>query len=303
MFVVRNLSAQFHGSVLFGNSAFRSILLDVLAWFRGSNDDKSFKSGASCFSSLQNSIAWESLSGRSTTHSASNLSTGRSADVLRVVCRELEMPPSFIEHALQSLLGGEGAGKNGEEQVRVNPPSEKMMVSFMARAFRICTQDSKLVVMALDDLHHADELSWKVIREIFETVQNVLIIGTSYPSTACKPKVEPEFLETLNHAHKDDGRYVSMALGSLDKEEVTSMIMKTLGLQRKEVKGDLLDGVSIQSGGMPHFVNEILEHIKRQMSVDVDFEISDVSGARNPRSFHILRHPRTNIVLCSKFCR
>jgi hypothetical protein len=275
----------------------------VLAWFRGSNDDKSFKSGASCFSSLQNSIAWESLSGRSTTHSASNLSTGRSADVLRVVCRELDMSPSFIEHALQNLLGGECAVKSGEEEAKVQPPSEKMMVSFMARAFRRCTQDSKLVVMALDDLHHADELSWKVIREIFETVQNVLIIGTSCPTNACKPKVEPEFLEALNNAHKENGRYVSIGLGSLNKEEVTSMIMKTLGLQRKEVKGDLLDGVTIQSGGMPHFVNEILEHIKRQMSVDVDFEISDVSGARKPRSLHTLRHPGTNTILCLKFCR
>ena len=55
------------------------------------------------------------------------------------------------------------------------------------------------------------------------------------------------------------------------------MIMKTLGLQRKEVKDELLEGVTIQSAGMPHFVNEILEHMKRQMALDPDFEISDVS--------------------------
>jgi predicted ATPase len=68
-----------------------------------------------------------------------------------------------------------------------------------------------------------------------------------------------------------------MKLGSLNREEITSMIMKTLGLQRKEVKSDVLEGVAIQSGGMPHFVNEILEHVKRQMALDPDFEITDVS--------------------------
>ena len=257
-------------------SAFRSILLDVLTWFQGSTDDKSFKSGASCYSSLQNSIAWESLSGRSTTHSTSNLSEGKSADVLRGVCRELDMSPSFIEHALQSLLGVDGSGQSGNEVAKVKPPTAKMMVSFMARAFRRCTQDTKLVVVALDDLHHADDLSWKVIREIYETAKNVLFIGTSYPTDTCKLKVEQDFWDAMNHIYCEDNRFVSMTLGSLGKEEVASMIMKMLGLQRKEVKADLLEGVTIQSGGMPHFVNEILEHIKRQMAVDIDFEISEV---------------------------
>lgn len=255
---------------------FRSILLDVLTWYRGSADDKSLKSGASCYSSLQNSIAWESLSGRSTTHSTSNLSEGKSADILRGVCKELDMSTSFIEHALQSILGVDGSGHSEKELAKVKPPPAKTMVSFMARAFRRCTQDTKLVVVALDDLHHADDLSWKVIREIFETAHNVLFIGTSYPTDTCKLKIDQDFWDALNNVHKKENRFVSMTLGSLNKEEVASMIMKMLGFQRKEVKADLLEGVTIQSGGMPHFVNEILEHIKRQMAVDIDFEISDV---------------------------
>jgi hypothetical protein len=273
LIVTKNVSKESDSLVPFG--AFRAILLDVMGNFRASNDDKSYKSGASCYSSLQHSIAWESLSGRSTAQSTCNLTTSKSSHILRNICRELDMSPSFIEHALHDLLGVERPNKDGSPAI-VKPPSAKLMVSFMARAFKICVQEAKLVVVALDDLQYADDLSWKVIREIFDSAPNVLIIGTSYPTDTCKLQVEPKFWNALQQKHKEY-RYIKRELGCLDKEEITSMIMKTLGLQRKEVKAELLEGVTIQSGGMPHFVNEILEHMKRQMTLDPDFEISDVS--------------------------
>jgi predicted ATPase len=206
------------------------------------------------------------------------MTTTRSSDVIQNVCRELDMPPFFVDHALHELLGVERE-KSSQADTHSKRPSTKAMVSFMARAFKRCTQDAKLVVVALDDLHYADDLSWKVIREIFETTQNVLFIGTTYPASGRKLKVEEDFLRDLDQKHRDSERFVTMKLGCLDREEITQMIMKTLGLERKEVKDEVLEGVSIQSGGMPHFVNEILEHVKRQMAVDDDFEINDVSGA------------------------
>jgi hypothetical protein len=273
LIVTKNISKQSDSLVPFG--AFRAILLDVLDKFRASNDDKSYISGASCYSSLQHTIAWESLSGRSIAQSTCNFTTSKSSQVLRNICRELDMSPSFIEHALHDLLGVERPNKDGI-RTRVKPPSAKLMVSFMARAFKICTQGAKLVVVALDDLQYADDLSWKVIREIFDSAPNILIVGTSYPTKTCKLQVEAKFWDTLQQKHKES-RYIKRELGCLDKEEITSMIMKTLGLQRKEVKDELLEGVTIQSGGLPHFVNEILEHMKGRMALDPDFEISDVS--------------------------
>ena len=183
------------------------------------------------------------------------------------------MSPAFVEYALRDLLGVDGFKGTGSE---IKPQSPKQMISFMARVFKACTQHARLVVVALDDLQNADELSWKVIKEIFETTRNVLLIGATYPLDLCDLKVEPDFWKCLTETHIGD-RFVSMKLTCLNKDEITSMIMKTLGLHRKEVKADLLEGVSIQSGGMPHFVNEILEYMKRQMSLDEDFEISDVS--------------------------
>lgn len=255
---------------------FRSILQDVLRSFRSYQDDKSyFSSGATVYSTLQKSLTYVSLSGVSSGQSTAKLSEGNSADILNSLCREFDMPPSFLDHILGSLFGSEK--KKSLNHGKTKPPSSRTMVSFLTRAFKRCTQDARLVVVALDDLHDADEYSWKVIRELYETTTNILFVGTSYPEDTRDMKVESNFWKELNGAHTKSGRFVTIGLDPLTREEITVMVMKTLGLRRKEVKGDVLNGVSIQSGGLPHFVNEILEHVKRQMAEDPDFEISDLS--------------------------
>jgi tetratricopeptide (TPR) repeat protein len=68
-----------------------------------------------------------------------------------------------------------------------------------------------------------------------------------------------------------------MKLGNLNRDDVTNMIMRTLGIRRKDVPDHIVDGVTIQSGGMPHFVNEILHNVKTEMVADEDFEIGDMT--------------------------
>ena len=280
LIITKNVGKESDSLVPFG--VFRYVIQDVLKNFRASGDDKSYASGTSCYSSLQQSIGWESLSGRSNSQSTANLSTTQQTDVLRSLCRELDMPSSFIDHALRDLLG-----LKKDTKTKARPPPAKMMISFLARAFKVCTQDARLAVLALDDLHHADDMSWKVIQQIFETVPNVLIVGTTYPTDQCKLNIEKSFFEELKTKHNGK-RFISQTMKPLTTDETTSMIMKTLGLQKKEVKADLLAGVTIQSGGMPHFINEILEQVKRQMAIDEDFEISDVSIIfwYTPRGLH-----------------
>lgn len=265
-------------SLIFLFRIFRSILRDVLKSYRADHDDRSMPSMAmnQSFSSLAQSLAYESLANFSSGQSTANLSAGKSSDVIQSLCRELDMAPSFADHIMQSLLGLEKKTGSGT-QLKSKPPSPKTMVSFMTRAFKRCTQDARLVVVALDDLHEADEYSWKAIREIYETTQNVLFICTTYPEDSRNLRIEDDFWRDLTKKHQKTGRFVTMGLEPLNREEITSMIMKSLGLRKKEVKNDVLQGVAIQSGGFPHFVNEILEYCKQQMAEDPDFEISDLT--------------------------
>ena len=258
---------------------FRSVLQDVLKSHPEVNDDRSVHSsgGASMISKLQTSFrTLPSLSGLSSGQSTSNLSAGKSSDIIQSLCRELDVSPSFVDHILQSLLGLEKT-TNSAKTSKSRAPSSRVLISFMVRAFKRCTQEARLVVVALDGLDEADEFSWKAIREIYETTHNVLFIGTMLPEDSRTLKVEKDFWEDLQGKHKRDGRFVALGLEPLTRDEITLMIMKSLGLRQKEVRGDALDGISIQSGGLPHFVSEILEHVKRKMAEDPEFEISDLS--------------------------
>jgi len=220
---------------------FRDILLDVLANFAASTDDKSHASGVSGFTS-SHSISLHSLSCRSQ-GSSTALSLAKSEELLKVLCRELAAPSGFVDHVLH-YLSGKGAGKSAVGKA----PSMKAMVSFMTRAFRRCTQETKLVVVALDDVQYIDEMTWKVLRQVFEGCDNLLLICAFDLSRSRDLKVESDFWHVLNKKYRPAGHFVPMELGGLGKEEITVMTMKTLGLQREELSPDLLNEILIQSG-------------------------------------------------------
>jgi tetratricopeptide (TPR) repeat protein len=185
------------------------------------------------------------------------------------------MTPTFVDYALSELLGVEltqisNSGQNG-------PPSTKEMVTFLAKAFRLCTRDSKLVVLALDDVHYVDEFSWRVIQQLFTEENNILFVGAVDSGSIGDLKIDPDFWEDLDSRFRAEKRFATMKLGHLSREDILSMIMKSLGLRRKDVPDDVLEGVAIQSGGMPHFVNEILENVKKEMAADDDFELGDMT--------------------------
>lgn len=195
--------------------------------------------------------------------------------IFQLLCRELKMTPTFVDYALSELLGIEltqisSSGQSG-------PPSSKEMVNFLAKAFRLCTRDSKLVVLALDDIHYVDEFSWKVIEQLFADEMNILFVGAVDSASIGDLKINPDFWDELDSRCRAEKRFTIMKLGHLSREDIMSMIMKSLGLRQKDVPEDVLDGVTIQSGGMPHFVNEILENVKKEMAVDEDFELGDMT--------------------------
>jgi tetratricopeptide (TPR) repeat protein len=261
---------------------FRNILRKILISFQkaGQTDEQSLqsrKSMRSRASAFQGSLAWESLAGRSISQSTQNLSASDSVEIFHRICEALNMKPSFVDYAIHELLGVELADKSFAPISHRSIPSPEEMASFLALAFRLCTRDSNLVIVALDDLHYADEFSWMVIQHLFTKETNILIIGALNTASIEDLRVDSEFWTDLNGKYRDEDRFTIMKLGHLNRDEITHMIMKTLGIRRKEVLDDVLDGVTIQSGGMPHFVNEILEQVKRQMSTDEDFEFADMT--------------------------
>jgi class 3 adenylate cyclase len=210
------------------------------------------------------STSYESLTSYSVGSSAA-LSASKIDELFLDLCRVMDAPIAIVDH-VKRLLFGSGlhgyAQQNGKSKKRL--PSLRSTVSFMAHAFRTCMEGQTLTIFALDDIHQMDELSWRVLQELFYTASNLLIIGTSYTMASGTIRVNDFFWEDLNEQYLDEGRFIKIELGLLSKEDIVTMTMKTLGLQRKQVTPELLNEVYIQSGGMAHFANEILDGIKHR---------------------------------------
>lgn len=255
--ITKHVSKESDLLVPFG--IFRSILVNVLSYFKTSQDDKSY---ASYDSSGMDSIGWESLTGESC-HASVATGLTRSADRLSVICRELNAPAAFEELVGHHLLGVENKSKESFK-MRAKASNMKSLVTFMAKAFNRCIQEADLVLVALDDVHNMDEMSWKVVQELFETTSTILFLCTSRPLSTYRLLVDTAFWNELNGDLMTEGRFHLMTVERLDDTEVKTMIAKTLGLQEREISSTLMNDILMQSNGMPHFANEILETMKRQ---------------------------------------
>lgn len=269
--VTKHVSKESDLLVPFG--IFRSILINVLSYFKISQDDRSFVSYSS---SGLDSIGWESLSGCSFQASEATGLT-RSADRLTSICRELNAPAAFEELVGHHLLGVEYKPRDSFSN-RVKGSNMKSLVVFMAKAFKRCTQEASLVVVALDDVHNMDEMSWKVVQELFDTTSNILFLCTSRPLSTYRLLVGDEFWHELNGKYKAEDRFQIMTVERLQDSEVKTMIAKTLGLQEREISSTLLNDVLMQSNGMPHFANEILETMKRRKGNDSSRGLDEGEG-------------------------
>lgn len=271
-------------------SMFGSILLDVLDHFETCSDEgsivsqeggrsyckraKSNRSSSQMQDSINSSSDVFSFIGK---HSAV-------VDRLRAICEDMDAPPEFAEivsQHLQLVTGINTPVQDNNFRSNKKATASSSLVSFMAKAFLRCTEDSSLVLIALDDVHQTDEMSWKVIQELFETGTKLLIFCTSRPLSTYKLAVDEVFWSDLNNNYEKNGRFVKFNLEPLSREEVLSMVAMTVNVHEDEVSADVLHDVYTQSGGMPQYVNELIETAKRRHSVHV---VQKGNGTRTRRN-------------------
>lgn len=198
---------------------------------------------------------------------ASSAACSTSLDRLAFLVNELQAPPEFLE-----IVGGHILGLRGKSNVSSHTKNRSgsldAIVDFMARAFIRCTSHAGLVVLALDDIHHLDELSWKIVEKIFQWGKNILIIGASRPLKSCKLEVDPAFWSNLNNQHSMELRFTAIFLSSLSDVEIRDLIAQKLGARAQDVDKKFYADLHFRSGGMPHFATQIIENIKKKRIVD-----------------------------------
>ena len=199
------------------------------------------------------SVEWDDLSLDSVSTKDSVMSTD--ANRFRYICEELNAPPEFVEVVGRRLLG-----------IRDNTliktftggsPNLDIIVDFLADAFIRCTKHTDVALLALDDVHEMDEMSWRVVRAIFEKGLNVLVLcGSRPPSINTTLAVDPIFWDNLKDSFSKEGRFIEIDLQPLEQDEVRDLIAVSLDVDSEQLDSSFTRNLATATGGMPHFLSK-----------------------------------------------
>lgn len=202
---------------------------------------------------------WESLS--LSTFSTINTSHTVSVERLKVLCDELDAPKGFLYLVGYHLLGHSKSNLNTTSKEKA--PILDDIINFMAKLFVHCTCQADLIIVALDDMQHTDEMSWKVIEKLYETGENILFLCGSRPF-GVRSKVGGEFWSKLSHTQEEDERFQQLALGSLEQNDIAKMISMHLSCTVNDLDPQFVKDIFNHTRGMPHFAYQALENCKRK---------------------------------------
>jgi len=254
--VTRNISSE--GDSMFPFSLFRSVFRSILLDLQVQDDDSCHSDGSS-----HDAKSLFDYSDRLSLSNASGISDYSSmVDRFSYLCRQLGAPKVFWEIVGHHLLGHSKQTIEGISNDKALVLDE--IISFMAKAFSMCTSHSDLIVFAIDDIHNVDEMSMKVVQRLYETCENLLIFCGSRPLSSYKLSIDNDFWAALTGKHKKEKRFFFSELGPLEEKDVREMTSKYLDCEVVESDELLCKDIFVHSGGMPYFASEILTDIKRK---------------------------------------
>jgi len=250
--ITRNVCCECDTLVPF--SVFRSIFRDVLS-------EKPIDDEASFASRGTNSLFGKGWDNKSfSTMSTNDCETTSVISRLHEICEELNAPEGFLGIVGHHLLGNSNLKMASVKKA----PELDDIVAFMAEVFIRSTRHAEVIILALDDVQWMDNLSWKVVRNIFERSTNVLIVCCSRLIEDIPLTMDKDFWEMLNGKYRDSNLYYETYIGALEKSEVREMAALTLKCKPEDISDKYINDVYMHSGGMPYFASEILESCLRK---------------------------------------
>ena len=243
-------------------SLFRSIFKELLNEMRNAEDEtRSHSSNRGENDNFELSVedVWDNLS--LTSHSTKDSMLSTDANRFRFICEELSAPPEFVEVVGRRLLGIRD--KNMHSSAVSGTPNLDKIVDFLADAFIRCTKHADLTLLALDDVHELDEMSWRVVQTIWER-GNVLVLCGSRPPATNPLAIDTSFWEELHNAYSKSDCYVEFNLQPLTESDTRALIASSLEVEPKEISDSFSRNLLIASGGLPHFLSYAIDAIKRE---------------------------------------
>ena len=171
---------------------------------------------------------------------------------LQYLAEELNAPPEFMVVVGQHLLGLQPEKASNKKDFAGSKLTLDAIVDFMAKAFILCTSHADVVVLALDDLQHLDDLSWRVVQTIHQQGENLLILCASRDA-------DGGLADKLGWM----SRHQEIVIPPLTIDETKELIAKMLGYDETDIDTNLARNVHMQCNGIPAFVVEVTKNMKK----------------------------------------
>jgi len=237
------------GDTIVPFSIFRSIFLDVLAEIESGDREGSV---ASSRGSLKSVTGFGVSSLKSVNVSLDPSKLQSAVESLQQLAEEIKAPPEFMWVVGHHILGLQSKESFNEKDPAGLKLALDSIIHFMAKAFIRCTSHADVVILALDDVQHLDDLSWRVVEMIHQQGANLLTLCASRDYDGGLTNK----LDWLSRRQKID-------IPPFTACEVREIIAKMLGYDETDIDQELAGNVWMQCNGVPAFVVEVIKNIKK----------------------------------------
>jgi predicted ATPase len=143
---------------------------------------------------------------------------------------------------------------------KVPPIAE--LVDFVAQSFIKITGFADLVVVFIDDFQWVDSFTWKVIRALGQSGKKMVLICA----------VRSHDKQAMRRISTAVNFRLEITLGPLDLPDIKQLALSVLRCKESTIDYHLCTDVYEMTGGLPVFVIELLEDIKRNQTATMNEE-------------------------------
>lgn len=218
------------------------------------------------------------------------------------VCEQLDYPYEYADIVGSQFLGLDGASPVTDIDGHV--PTMDELVEFLALAF-ICLADfADLTVVLIDDFQWVDSFSWKIFRTLGKRGKKLLMLCAmrSHDKQAMR-----RLSTAATRENELQNHMVEISLIPLDVRDIKVLMSRVLGYDKKLVPDTLCVDVFQRSGGLPVYVVQMIEDMKRRKTVEIGdngvlkwSELGLKEKVSRPAFLHVLFVGRilADLVLC-----
>jgi hypothetical protein len=181
------------------------------------------------------------------------------------ICEQLNYPFEYADIVGSQFLGLESA--DPVTHVDGHVPTMDELVEFLALAFICISEFADLNVVVLDDFQWVDAFSWKIFKALCNrSTKMLLVCATRSHDKQALRRLSTAFVTPESRLQSQT---IEISLGPLDFTDIRALIVSVLEVNKSSVTDELCSDIFQRTGGLPVFVVQVLENIKRKKTLEV----------------------------------